>query len=248
MGSPDLAGRTALVTGSTSGIGRATALLLAERGAHVLVAGRNEQRGAAVVDAIRAAGGKADFLPADLRDAVSGRELAERAIEVGGKVDILVNNAGGGIASSTAETTEENWDTTFGTNVKAHFFLVGRLAPLMVERGRGAIVNVTSMAAQLSMTGLGGYGASKAALNLLTKAWAAEYAPHVRVNAVAPGAVRTPLVEPLGERLEQLAAQAPLAYVAQPRELAATIAFLASDDASFVTGAVLNADAGRTAV
>ncbi|MEU3982904.1 SDR family oxidoreductase [Streptomyces sp. NPDC026672] len=248
MASDNLTGRTALVTGSTSGIGRSTALLLAERGAHVLISGRNKERGAAVVDAVHSAGGKAALLTADLVDATSGIDLAERALEVTGAVDILVNNAGTGTPASTALTTEADRDATIGTNVKAHFFLVGRLAPLMTERGRGAIVNVTSMAGQYSVAELGTYGASKAALNLLTKSWAAEFAPHVRVNTVAPGTVLTPLVEPMGDWINTLAAQAPLSYVAQPGELATTIAFLVSDQASFVTGALLNVDGRRTAV
>ena len=177
----DLSGRTALVTGSTSGIGQATAAALAQRGAHVLVTGRDAQRGTAVVDAIRADGGKADFVQADLRDAASARDLAGRATEAaGGRIDILVNNAGGGAFGATAGFGEDVFDATFGTNVKAPFYLVGAIAPGMAERGQGAIVNVSTMAAQFGMPGMAVYGGSKAALNLMTKSWAAEFGPQRR--------------------------------------------------------------------
>ena len=205
----DLGGRTALVTGSTSGIGEATAVALAQRGAHVLVAGRDAQRGAAVVDAIRADGGKADFVQADLHDAASARDLARRAAEAaGGQIDILVNNAGGGAFGSTAGFGEDVFDAIFGTNVKVPFYLVGDIAPGMAERGRGAIINVSTMAAQFGMPGMAVYGASKAALTLMTKSWAAEFGPQgVRVNTVSPGPTRTPGSEMMGDALDQLAAQ-----------------------------------------
>jgi NAD(P)-dependent dehydrogenase (short-subunit alcohol dehydrogenase family) len=126
---------------------------------------------------------------------------------------------------------------------------VGEIAPAMAGRGKGSIINVSTMAAEMGVPGMAVYGASKAALNLLTQSWAAEYGPSgVRVNAVSPGTVRTPSVEVLGEVLDQIGAQSPAGYVAQPEEIAAVIAFLASDAASYVQGAVLNVDGGRTAV
>jgi NAD(P)-dependent dehydrogenase (short-subunit alcohol dehydrogenase family) len=247
---PDLSGRSALVTGSTSGIGEATAIALARRGAHVLVSGRDAGRGAAVVDAIRADGGKADFVQADLHDAASARDLARRATEAaGGRIDILVNNAGGGAFGSTAGFGEDVFDATFGTNTKAPFYLVGDIAPGMAERGQGAIINVTTMAAQFGVPGMAVYGASKAALTLMTKSWAAEFGPQgVRVNAVSPGPTRTPGVEMMGDALDQLAAQSPAGRPAVPEDIAAVVAFLASDDARFVQGALVNVDGGRTAV
>ena len=143
MSEQDLAGRTALVTGSTSGIGRATALKLAGRGARVIVVGRRQELGEEVVREIRAAGGKADYLRAELSDAASARDLAQRALEIaGGTVDILVNNAGTGVFGPTPETLEENWDLTFNTNVKGHYFLVGALEPAMAAKGKGAVLNV----------------------------------------------------------------------------------------------------------
>ena len=246
----DLSGRTALVTGSTSGIGRATAVALARRGAHVLVAGRDADRGAAVVDEIRADGGKADFVQADLRDAASARDLARRATEAaGGRIDILVNNAGGGAFGPTPGFGEDVFDATFGTNVKAPFYLVGDIAPGMAERGQGAIVNVSTMAAQFGIPGMAVYGGSKAALTLMTKSWAAEFGPHgVRVNVVSPGPTRTPGVAMMGDALDQLAAQSPAGRPAAPEDIAAVIVFLASDDARYVQGAVVNVDGGRTAV
>ena len=135
---------TALITGGTSGIGRATANKLAERGVHVLVVGRNAQRGEKTISEIRAAGGKADFISSDLRDAASARDVARRAVELGhGNVDILINNAGMFPFGPTHETTEEVFDSVYSLNVKAPYFLVAELAPLMAKRGKGAIVNVS---------------------------------------------------------------------------------------------------------
>jgi NAD(P)-dependent dehydrogenase (short-subunit alcohol dehydrogenase family) len=246
----ELAGKTALVTGSTSGIGLATAQQLAALGAHVLVVGRDVTRGEKAVTGIRERGGSADFIQADLHDANSARSLASQALALGGgRVDILVNNAGFATVGPTAGTQEEDFDAVFGTNVKAAFFLVAEIAPTMAARGAGAIVNVTTMAAQIGMAGMSVYGASKAALNSLTQSWAAEYGPQgVRVNTVSPGPTRTPGVEPMGAVIDQLGAQAPLGHVAQPDEIAEAIVFLASDRASFVHGARLNVDGGRTAI
>ncbi|MFB7734851.1 SDR family NAD(P)-dependent oxidoreductase [Streptomyces sp. NPDC056112] len=250
MGPFELTGRVALVTGATSGIGAATAALLAERGAHVLVASRDRTRGEAVVAGIRDRGGRADFVAADLSTAESVRQLAGEAVGAGGgRVDILVNNAGVYPFGPTEQTPQDEVDTVYDLNVKAPFHLVAALAPAMAARGHGAIVNVSTMVAEYGVSGMALYGSSKAALNLLTKAWAAEFGPRgVRVNAVEPGPTRTESTVGMGEALDALAAEAPAGRPAAPEEIAEAIAYLASDAASFVQGAVLPADGGRTAV
>lgn len=241
---------TALVTGATSGIGRAVANKLAELGIHVLVVGRNKERGEKTVGAIRAAGGRADFIQADLQDASSAREVARRAVALGkGHVDILINNAGIFPFGPTHETSEMVFDKAYSLNVKVPYFLVAELAPLMAKRGKGAIVNVSTMVADYGMAGMSVYGSSKAALNLLTRVWAAEYGPSgVRVNAVSPGPTRTEGTEAMGESLDRLAAQAPAGRPATADEIAEAIVFLASDRSSFIHGAKLAVDGGRTAV
>src|SRR5690349_11480633 len=241
---------TALITGGTSGIGRATANKLAERGIHVLVVGRNAERGDKTVSEIRAAGGKADFISSDLRDAARARDVARQAVELGhGNVDILINNAGMFPFGPTHEATEEVFDSVYSLNVKAPYFLVAELAPLMAKKGKGAIVNISTMVADYGAPGMSLYGSSKAAINLLTKAWAAEYGPKgVRVNAVRPGPTRTEGTAAMGDALQQLAAQAPAGRPAAPEEIAEAIVFLATDRASFVQGAILPVDGGRTAV
>ena len=243
---------TALITGGTSGIGLATAKKLAQLGIHVLVVGRNAGRGKKAVEEILTAGGKADFISSELLGADSAREVARKAVELGnGHVDILINNAGIYPFGPTHEMTEEQFDRVFSTNVKAPYFLVAALAPLMAERGKGAIVNLSTMAADYGAPGMSLYGAGKgAAINLLTrKPGAAEYGPKgVRVNAVSPGPTRTEGTDAMGEGLEQLAAQAPAGRPAAAEEIAEAIVFLATDRASFIHGAKLAVDGGRTAI
>jgi NAD(P)-dependent dehydrogenase (short-subunit alcohol dehydrogenase family) len=241
---------TALITGGTSGIGQAAANKLAQLGIHVMVVGRSEERGKKTITEIRRAGGQADFIASDLRDASSVREVARKAVELGnGHVDILINNAGLYPFGPTHEMTEEQFDQVYSLNVKAPYFLVAELAPLMAKRGKGAIVNVSTMVADYGASGMSLYGSSKAAINLLTKAWTAEYGPSgVRTNAVSPGPTRTEGTAVMGEGLEQLAAQAPAQRPASADEIAEAIIFLATDRSSFIQGAKLAVDGGRTAI
>jgi NAD(P)-dependent dehydrogenase (short-subunit alcohol dehydrogenase family) len=241
----DLEGKRALVTGATSGIGRATAEALGREGAIVLVSGRDERRGREVVAAIVDAGGEAELLPGDL----ASTDGVAKVIEQAGEVDVLVNNAGVSPAGPTHAIDEDTFDEAFAVNVKAPFFLTAAFAPKMADRGHGAIVNVTTMVAEFGMPGLSIYGASKAATALLTKAWAAEYGPQgVRVNAVSPGPTRTPGTDAMGDGFTQIVGTIPLGRAADPEEIAQAIVFLASDRASYVNGAVVPVDGGRLAV
>jgi NAD(P)-dependent dehydrogenase (short-subunit alcohol dehydrogenase family) len=246
---PDLTGKTALVTGATSGIGRATALALARAGATIAVSGRDAAKGQSVVDDITSAGGTAVFVAADLSQPGAATSLAASATErLGGRVDILVNNAGIFPFGPTASIDEPTVDAALDLNVKAPWFLVAALAPAMAERGGGAIVNITTMVAEFGSAGMGLYGSTKAALALLTKSWAAEFGPSgVRINAVSPGPTRTEGTAGMGEALDQLASLAPAGRPATPEEIASGIVYLVSDDASFVHGAVLAIDGGRAA-
>jgi NAD(P)-dependent dehydrogenase (short-subunit alcohol dehydrogenase family) len=241
---------TALITGGTSGIGRAVANKLAQLGIHVLVVGRNVERGEKTIAEIRATDGQADFISSDLRDASSARQVARKAVELGnGHVDVLINNAGVYPFGPTHETTEESFDKVYSLNVKVPYFLVAELAPLMAKRGKGAIVNLSTMVADYGASGMSLYGSSKAAINLLTKVWTAEYGPGgVRVNAVSPGPTRTEGTEAMGEGLERLAAEAPAGRPATADEIAEAIVFLATDRSSFIQGAKLAVDGGRTAI
>jgi NAD(P)-dependent dehydrogenase (short-subunit alcohol dehydrogenase family) len=244
-----LRGKTALVTGGTSGIGRATAEAFAREGAEVIVSGRDERRGAEVVAAIAKNGESARFVRADLSDLGSVKELAAQALSNGhAGVDILVNNAGSFAFGPTESFPLDDFEAMFATNVRAPFFLTAALAPEMAKRGGGKVINVSTMAAHVGLPGGAAYGASKAALELLTKSWAAEYGPQgVNVNAIAPGPIRTPGTEAMGEGFEQIVATVPAGRAGEAAEIAAAAVFLASSDAGYIHGATLIVDGGRVA-
>jgi NAD(P)-dependent dehydrogenase (short-subunit alcohol dehydrogenase family) len=239
-----LEGQRALVTGATSGIGRAVALQLARDGAEVLVHGRDADRGAQTVKEITDAGGKARFVAADLGNAADVQRLANDV----GDVDILINNAGISVFGPTAEFDVSAFDKMFASNVRAPFILVAALAHGMAARGRGSIVSLSSMAGGVGIAGGAAYGATKASLEAMTRAWAAEYSGSgVRVNAIAPGPVYTPT--PSGpEFITALGETTPMRRASQPEEIAEVIAFLASTRASYVTGTTVAVDGGRRAV
>jgi NAD(P)-dependent dehydrogenase (short-subunit alcohol dehydrogenase family) len=239
----DLAGQTALVTGATAGIGRAVALRLADHGAEVLVHGRDARRGAELVSEIAGRGGRARFVAADLTDVSDVERLAADA----GEVDILVNNAGLYEFTTTAATTVDGFDRQLAVNTRAPFQLVAALAPGMVGRGRGAIVNISSTAATSVAPVGAAYGASKAALDTLTRYWATEFGgAGVRVNGVASGPVRTPGTEPLlaaaGPAMDQMTARG---RVGDPEEIAEVVLFLVQDRSSYMNGAVVSVHGGE---
>ena len=247
----DFSGKTALVTGSGAigGLGHATARILASGGANVIITGTDPDRGAQVVADVRSAAGSAvtvRFVPADLAVPRDVERLAEDA----GAVDILVNNAGVVPFSPTADQDIAAYDTAFAVNVRAPFILTARLAPKMAAGGGGSIVNVSSTAAGLGMPPMAAYGATKAAIESLTRTWAAEFAAsNVRVNAVAPGPMTTAkVVAAMGPDVGGMGLTTALKRAADPVEVARVIAFVAGDQASYMTGAIVAADGGRTAI
>jgi NAD(P)-dependent dehydrogenase (short-subunit alcohol dehydrogenase family) len=241
--SQSLCGQVALVTGATAGLGRATALELSRRGAEIVVHGRDPERGQATVSEIVAAGGKARFLAADL----SSTDEAQRLVREVGDVDVLINNAGVSSWAPTADFDVAQFDAMYASNIRAPFILVAGLAPAMATRGHGSIVTVGSMAASIGLLNGAAYGSTKAAVEALTRSWAAEYSDKgVRINTVAPGPIYTrPEAKELFDTLGETTA---MRRAAQPEEIAEVIAFLASPEASYITGATVAVDGGRTAI
>jgi NAD(P)-dependent dehydrogenase (short-subunit alcohol dehydrogenase family) len=244
--------KTALVTGATSNIGRAIAVAFAAEGAHVVVAGRSEERGAEVVKEIEAAGGRADFVRADLDGTAeaSGALAAEAGRLLGGRIDILVNSAGVYPGGATTATDEATFDRVYAVNVKAPFFLTAAVAPGMIAAGGGVIINLGSWIARLGIPVGALYSSTKGAMETLTRAWAAEFGPAgVRVNAISPGVVHEPL--PAGSAAgpgDAMMNGTPAGAAGTPDAIAAAAVYLASDEAAFVHGTVIDVDGGRTAV
>jgi NAD(P)-dependent dehydrogenase (short-subunit alcohol dehydrogenase family) len=246
-----LTGKTALVTGATSNIGEAIAVAFAAEGAIVAVSGRDEARGAGVVAKIRAAGGDAGFVPANLAGSPSNcRRLADAATKLlGGRIDILVNNAGIFPGAATSATDEATFDEVYAVNVKAPFFLTAAVAPQMAARGSGAIINLGSWIVRLAVPVGALYSSTKGALETLTRAWAAEFGPAgVRVNAISPGVIRSPALGDAPHPAAFMMRGTPANTTGSPEQVAHAAVYLASDEASFVHGVVLDVDGGRTEV
>ncbi len=239
----ELADHTALITGGTAGIGWESARLMAAEGAQVIISGRDAQRGEAAAARI---GVGARFVQADLSDLDSVRSLVKQC----GDVDVVVNNAANFTGAATVDQDVAVFESIFCTNVRGAYFLVAGIVPGMLDRGRGSIINVTSMVASKGVAGASGYSASKAALESFTRTWAVEFGKRgVRVNSVAPGPTRTDgVAAEWGEINEELGRALPLGRTAHAAEIAEAVLFLASPRSSFITGSTLHADGGGMAV
>ena len=248
-----LDGRVAIVTGGTSGIGRETARLLGSDGARLVISGRSAERGADVVSDLRQTGVQVVFVQADLRKAADIEGLVARCLEEFGSLDILINSGGVNVREGLDWPSEEDWDLLFSTNVKGTWLCCRAALPYLIK-SRGAIVNLASLAGMVGVASSVGYAASKAAVINLTKSLALAYADQgLRVNAVCPGPVETAMThgswaavgEDSGRRLAR--AMCPVRRLATPPEIAGAVRFLAGSEASFITGAVLAVDGGKSA-
>jgi NAD(P)-dependent dehydrogenase (short-subunit alcohol dehydrogenase family) len=238
----DLEGKVALVTGATSGIGKAAAVQLAAQGATVIVHGRDVTRGVAVVAEIENGGGSARFVGADLGEPAEALLLAEEV----GDVDILVNNAGFAWFGPSEKLPVNTLHQLFAANVQAPYLLVSVLAPKMVARGDGVIINIASRAGTVGRPDAAAYGATKAALTSLARSWAAEYGPAgIRVNAISPGPVYTNAAK--RELFDVWGKTTVLGRAGEPQEIAEAIGFLASPRAGYITGTNIAVDGGSTA-
>ncbi len=247
----DFRGRVVLVTGGSRGIGEAIATAFAEAGATLVVTARERAPLEALCARLAAAGATAEAAALDVADVAAAERLVERLVARHGRIDVLVNNAGTSQRQPAGQVTADAWDRIFATNTRGLFFLTQAVGRTMVARRTGAVVNVGSVAQALGRREMAAYAASKGGVVQITRVLALEWAPYgVRVNCVAPGYVRTPLVEPVLRRpdlMDEILARTPMRRVAEPREIAGPVLFLASDWATYVTGQTLFVDGGWTA-
>ena len=238
--------KVAVVTGASQGIGRDTALALAEAGAKLAVAARNEEKLAALVDDIASAGGEAFAVKMDVADAEQVKAGFKQVVEKFGRLDILVNNAAVTRDGLAMRMKKDDWDTVLQTNLTGAHLCIQQVLPVMMKARGGRIINISSVVAQSGNAGQANYVAAKAGLIGLTKAIAIEIASRgITVNAVAPGFIETPMTDVLPDKVkEELKTRIPLGRMGSPRDVAAAIAFLASDEAGYITGHVLNVNGG----
>lgn len=241
-----LKNKVAIITGSTSGMGRATAELFASEGAKVVVTGRNEERAKEVVEKIKGEGNEAIYVIADMLKIKDIERIVEKTIEEYGTVDILFNNAGMLSVTPIDDLTLEEWENVFRVNVTAPLYLSQLVAPIMKEKGKGVIINISSVAGAHAHHGMAAYVSSKHAISGLTKSMAWEFGPEIRANAILPGAIMTAMVDSVGGEaaVKHLVKGSPIKKAGQPEEIATAALFLASDDSSFVTGQLLRVDGG----
>src|ERR1700689_1804139 len=241
-----LSGRIAFVTGASQGIGRACALKLATAGAAVAVAARNQEKLNQLVDEITAAGGKAGVFALDVTDEEQVKSAIKAAIAQFGKIDILVNNAGITRDQLVMRMKRADWDTVLQTNLTSAYLCIQQVSSPMLRQRWGRIINITSVFGQMGQAGQANYSASKAGLIGLTMAIARELGSvNITCNAVAPGFIEAAMTDVLGDEFNQPAAkQIPLGRVGSPEDVAGAAAFLASEDASYITGHVLSVNGG----
>lgn len=241
-----LQGKVAIVTGSTSGMGRATAVLFAREGAKVVVTGRNEERAKEVVDQLKSEGHEAMYLLVDTSKVEDCKILVDKTLEAYGTVDILVNNAGMLSLSALKDVSIEEWNKVFNVNVTSALYLTQLVAPIMKAKGKGIIINIASVASFAAHHGYAAYISSKHAMAGLSKSMAWELGPEIRVNAIAPGAIHTAMVDSIGGPavLQGMIDGCPLKRVGQPEDIANVALFLAVDDSSFIDGQVIKVDGG----
>lgn len=250
-----LDGKVALITGGNSGIGKATAVLLAREGAAVVLTGRNAERGEETVRSIEAEGGRAMFIRSDVRVAEDCRKAVEGALDRFGRIDVLFNNAGVYYAKTVPDCTEEEWDETIDSSLKGAFLMSKYALPSMIERGSGSIIHTSSGWGILGGEKAAAYCAAKGGLVIMAKAMAMDHGRHgIRVNCVCPGDVDTPMLteDAKFQGLEwdeyiAWASDRPLGRIGTPEEIARAVLFLASDDSSFITGEALVVDGGGVA-
>jgi NAD(P)-dependent dehydrogenase (short-subunit alcohol dehydrogenase family) len=247
-----LAGKVAIVTGGTIGIGAATASLFLEQGARVVISGRDEKRGKAALKELTVHGGEVSYVRADVSKSAEVQRMVNETVDSFGRIDVLVNNAGINPVGTVLDTEEEVWDQIMAINLKGPYLCSKYVIPHMLEVGGGSIINIGSINSFMAFENEVAYDASKGGVLMLTRATALDFAKkNIRVNCICPGAISTPLLEtifnesPNPEEMKQaMIGRHPLHRIGSPEEVARAILFLASDDSSFITGAALAVDGG----
>lgn len=250
-----LAGKVAIVTGATSGIGQATAIMFAREGAKVVLVGRDESRGRAILESMRSDGGEAVFFKADISKSAEAKKMIEDALRIYGRVNILVNNAGVTWVGNILETPEETWDLVIDINLKGVYLCCKYLIPHMIKDSEGTIINIASASSFMAMTSEAAYDTSKGGVLMLTRAMALDFAKNnIRINCICPGVIDTPMLKPIYDSSpdpkameRNLARLHPVGRVGSPEEVAKVALFLAADAPEFMTGAALAVDGGLLA-
>ncbi len=246
--------QTAIVTGGAKGIGWGVAKIFVQEGARVVVVDWDEENGVTTADELCRAGGEAIFVKCDVSNEDQVKAMVDKTMQTFGTVDVLVNNAGVGVYKAFMDATNADWDRALGVNLKGQIFCSRLVVPIMQAKGKGAIVNISSVHSFQTVNGVAPYATSKGGVFALTHAMAIDLAPIIRVNAIAPGWIYTPLIQSIFDSYADPAAQRKaveqrglMKRIGIPEEVGYAAAFLASDEASFITGTQLFVDGGLTA-